>query len=218
MNKKSSIDYMPGFTPHATVRAQVGKHQVSVGALSKILAEELGLDDTSCRLIAKAAALHDVGKLYISDSLNKKRGLYTETEMQIMQQHTLLGNYHLRAFRQTPMIKLAATIALEHHEKWDGTGYPFGLSGSQIAIESRIVSICDVYDALRENRPYRDGTSHEVAMEIIRFGDNRITSSSFDPTIVEAMINCQEHIRCAFDDHHKVPPATLLSEGHIRAA
>jgi len=186
----------------ASSRSRLGKHQCSVGALSNVLATTLGLDKTHCHCIEKAAALHDVGKLYVPALINEKCGPHNADESLTMRHHTIFGHAHLSAFKQTPRVKLASTIALQHHEKFDGSGYPFGLSGDQIAIESRIVSICDVYDALRENRPYRAGISHDAALKIINCGDERTRPSMFDPMVLNAMMKSQEQIRAAFDSRH----------------
>ncbi len=186
----------------AAARARLGRHQCSVGGLSKILAAVLGLDEAHCLCIEQAAALHDVGKLYIPAPINEKCGPHDVEEIQIMHQHPILGYTHLSAFRQTPMVKLATIIALQHHEKFDGTGYPFGLSGDRIILESRIVAICDVYDALREDRPYRNAMGHDAAMRVITCGDERTSPSMFDPAVLNAMTNSQEQIRAMFDSRH----------------
>jgi putative two-component system response regulator len=186
----------------AASRLRLGKHQCSVSALSKVLAAALGLDEAHCLLIGKAAALHDVGKLYVSALVNDKCGPHDLNEILAMHQHPIFGHAHLCAFKQTPMLKLAAIIALQHHEKFDGTGYPFGLSGDKIAPESRIVSICDVYDALREDRPYRTRIGHNAAMQVITCGDDRTKPSMFDPAVLNVMAKNHEQIRAVFDSHH----------------
>ncbi len=183
-------------------RAQLGRHQCSVGALSRILAAALGLDEARCAHIGKAAALHDVGKLYVPAMVTEKRGPHDADDILAMHRHPLFGHAHLRAFRQTPVVKLAAMIALQHHEKFDGSGYPFGLSGDRIGIESRIVAICDVYDALREARPYRTGIGHDAALQVITCGDGRTRPSMFDPVVLNAMTSSQERIRAAFASRH----------------
>ncbi len=186
----------------AASRSRLGRHQCSVGALSKILAAALGLDEEHCLCIEQAAVLHDVGKLYIPAPINEKSGPHDDREIQIMREHPILGYAHLSAFKPTPMVKLASIIALQHHEKYDGTGYPFGVSGDRIVLESRIVSICDVYDALREDRPYRDAMSHDDAMQVITCGDERTSPSMFDPAVLNAMTNNQERISAMFDSRH----------------
>ena len=158
-----------------------------------------------------ATALHDVGKLYVSALVNEKVGPLDAVEMLAMHRHPLFGHAHLCAFKQTPLVRLAATIALQHHENWDGTGYPFGLFGEQIAIESRIVSVCDVYDALREDRSYRAGMSHDAALQVITCGDGRTKPTMFDPVVLNAMTKSLEQIWAVFDYRHpnnRVPQPT----------
>lgn len=183
-------------------RLRLGKHQLSVASLSKVVAETVGLDVMHCLCIAQAAASHDVGKLSVSVSVREKCGVLDPEEMLAMRQHTILGYAYLCTLKETPATRLAATIALQHHEKWDGTGYPFGLSGDQIAIESRIVTICDVYDALREERSYRTGITHDAAMQVVTCGDGRVKPSMFDPIALNAMTKSEEQIRTVFESLH----------------
>ena len=186
----------------AVSRFRLGKHQHSVAFLSKVIAETVGLGEMHSRCIARAATSHDVGKLSVSVSVREKCGSLDSEEMLAMRQHPILGHAYLSAFKQTPATRLAATIALQHHEKWDGTGYPFGLSGDQIALESRIVTICDVYDALREERSYRTGITHEAALDVITCGDGRVNPSMFDPIAVNAMTKSEQQIRKVFESLH----------------
>lgn len=186
----------------AESRSRLGRHQCNVGGLSKVLAAALGLDEAHCLCIKQAAMLHDVGKLFVPAPINEKSGPHDGEELQIMRQHPILGYIHLSASRQTPMVKLASIIALQHHEKFDGTGYPFGLSGERIMLESRIVSICDVYAALREDRPYRKAMSHDAAMQVITCGDERTSPSIFDPAVLNALSHSQERICAMFDSRH----------------
>lgn len=198
--------------PETSVRLLLGKHQCGVAASSRILAAELGLDEAHSHQIKQAAALHDVGKLYLPSSILLKCGPLNYDETMAMRQHPILGYAHLSSFKQSSMIKLAALIALQHHENFDGTGYPFGLSKGQIAIESSIVSICDVYHALRETRPYKSGFSHEASMQIIACGDDRTMPTMFDPAVLNAMINSQEQIRAAFARRHRPSPCLHLDD------
>lgn len=186
----------------AASRLRLIRHQCSVGALSKVIARALGLDQAHCHRLGRAASLHDVGKFYVAASISQKCGTLNGPEVLALQQHTIFGHAHLRAVQQTPVVQLAAKIALQHHERWDGTGYPFGLCGEQISLESRIVSVCDVYDALREERSYRTGICHDAALEVITCGDDRTRPSMFDPEVVNAMLACREEIQSVFNDRH----------------
>jgi putative two-component system response regulator len=95
---------------------------------------------------------------------------------------------------------MAATVALQHHEKWDGSGYPNQLSGQQISLEARIVSICDVYDALRDDRPYHNGISHAEAVRIVELGDGRTEPRMFDPAVHQAFLECGPKLAVVFND------------------
>jgi putative two-component system response regulator len=93
---------------------------------------------------------------------------------------------------------MAAVVALQHHENWDGTGYPYQLSASQISLEARVVRICDVYDALREERPYRGGISHEEAIHVIERGDGLVEPRMFDPIVHRAFLECSSKVAHVF--------------------
>ncbi|MDR3413947.1 MAG: HD domain-containing phosphohydrolase, partial [Formivibrio sp.] len=156
-----------------------------------------------CLHIASAAEWHDVGKLYIANDIINDSHPINESDFIEMQNHTIYGYNHLKGFKGDPVAELAAEIALQHHEKWDGTGYPFSLSGEEIYIESRIVTICDVYDALREDRPYRNAISHEDAMHVLIFGDNRTRPSMFDPKILRIVTMIHDRFRDIFECKHR---------------
>lgn len=137
--------------------------------------------------------LHDVGKIAISDTVLKKTGLLTPEEFVIMKSHTVEGANLLRKTasfltdgKDGDELKIAIEIAESHHEKYDGTGYPHGLKGEDIPISARIVSVADVYDALRSPRPYKKSFTHKEAVEIITIGDNRTSKEHFDPKVLTA--------------------------------
>jgi len=137
--------------------------------------------------VSNAAILHDIGKIAIPDEILNKPGKLTETEFETMKQHTVIGGEMLAAAdkRFTEQIgaqsylSLAQAIALHHHEKWDGTGYPEGLSGDEIPLAARITALCDVYDAVTSDRVYKKAWSHEEALDLIHKG----RGSHFDPVI-----------------------------------
>ncbi len=159
-----------------------GNHIVRVGELSAFVATELGLGEEFERLIRYYAQLHDIGKILVPKEILTKPGKLTEEEFEEMKKHTIYGEILLRDIEG---FEMARNIALYHHEKYDGSGYPFGLRGDEIPIEAQIVSIVDVYDALRSERPYKKAFPHEVAMEIILRGDGRTSPSNFNPEILE---------------------------------
>jgi HD-GYP domain-containing protein (c-di-GMP phosphodiesterase class II) len=130
--------------------------------------------------------MHDIGKVGIPDSILLKPGGLSDQERRQMQTHTLIGSDTLIAIRRRvgddDLINMGVQVALEHHERWDGTGYPYGLKAEEIALSARIVALADMYDALTSQRVYKAAMSHEEACRIIR--DAR--GSHFDPRIVDA--------------------------------
>ena len=139
-------------------------------------------------LFAMSSQLHDVGKISIRDSILMKPGKLTDDEFEEMKKHTIYGmNIVDRIERSTPesaFLRHARIMAVSHHEKWDGTGYPFGLSGRNIPLQGRLMAIIDVYDALTNDRPYKNAFTHEEAMEIIQSGNG----TSFDPMLCDVFI------------------------------
>ncbi len=119
-----------------------------------------------------------------------------------MKRHTVIGEQILSGSR-IPLIQMAASIALFHHEKWDGTGYPRGLKGNEIPLEARIVTLCDVYDALRSERPYKKPMNHSAALDAILKGDRITRPEQFDPDILNIFIEIESVFAEIFDRHMK---------------
>jgi HD-GYP domain-containing protein (c-di-GMP phosphodiesterase class II) len=142
------------------------------------------MDAAFCEEIHYSAQLHDLGKISVDLIVLGKAGPLNEIERQEMDNHTIYGH---RILSQSPNLAMAAEIALNHHEKWDGTGYPNALRGEDIPLSARITQIADIYDALRTARSYKPAFDHETARSIIISGDARIDSvGHFDPELVEA--------------------------------
>jgi putative two-component system response regulator len=160
-----------------------GQHTLRVGRLSARMAQVLGLCAAACELIGRAAPLHDVGKIGVPDAILLKPGQLDAAEVAIMQTHTTLGADILSGSRY-PLLQLAEEIARSHHERWDGTGYPYGLAGEAIPLSGRIVAVADVFDSLTHERPYkRAWTVRETLAEV-----ESNSGKHFDPAVVEALL------------------------------
>lgn len=144
------------------------------------MARALGWSPEATEELRHVAALHDIGKIAIPDSILLKPGALDYEEFEEMKQHTLRGAHILRA-GSTPMIQRAASIALHHHENWDGSGYPHGLAGSDIPEAARIVALVDVYDALAHDRPYRPAYSEHVALLLMA----DMNGTKFEPRLYD---------------------------------
>ncbi|MEO3471521.1 HD domain-containing phosphohydrolase [Roseomonas sp. CAU 1739] len=161
-------------------------HPKRVGQIAAILADAVGLPPDLQELLARAAALHDIGKMSLPEGVLGHRHVLDPEARRQMERHTVLGAgilAHVRA----PWMQLAAVIALMHHERWDGSGYPVGLAGEDIPLAARLVAVADVYDALRSDRPYKDAQDHGQAMARLLEGDGRIGPAQFDPAVLDAL-------------------------------
>lgn len=161
-----------------------GRHTHRVGMLSARIASELGLPDAEIDLIRRAAPLHDVGKIGIPDSILLKSGKLTSQEYEVMKTHVQLG-LKLLSPNTSRLVRMAKLIALTHHERWDGSGYPRGLSGQDIPVVGQIVAIADVYDALISKRPYKHAWKTDEAIDEIK----ACKGSWFSPELVDAFLN-----------------------------
>ncbi|HXB65628.1 MAG TPA: HD domain-containing phosphohydrolase [Solirubrobacteraceae bacterium] len=160
-----------------------GAHIERIGRFSTLLAEQAGLDRELCERMSYAAPLHDVGKVAIPDAILLKPGSLTAEERAIVETHAEEGHRLLRG-SSSSILDMAATIALSHHEKWDGSGYPRGLAGEEIPIEGRIVAVADVFDALTTDRVYRSAYTVEQAVEMLREQRGR----HFDPVLLDTFL------------------------------
>jgi len=165
-----------------------GVHVGRIGCYAKKLAELKKLPAEYIDVLYYASALHDIGKLAIPDKILKKNSPLTEDEFTQVQQHTIIGERILSDASISPYLKLGAEVAKTHHECWDGTGYPNALIGDKIPLGGRIVSICDVYDALRSPRPYKPPFDHDKTISILRHGDGRTYPEKFDPELLRLFL------------------------------
>lgn len=168
---------------------ETGMHILRVGYMSGEIALACGLDAKFCDLLVFAAPMHDVGKVGIPDQILLKPGKLDKEEFGIIKSHTLIGSYILSGSKHQ-LIQMAETIAISHHEKWDGSGYPTGLSGTSIPIEGRITAIADVFDALTSDRPYKLAWPVEKAFQEIQ--DQ--AGIQFDPDLVDCFFQIKDKV------------------------
>jgi len=160
-----------------------GNHVLRMAKYSRLIAQTLGCPDAEADAIELAAPMHDIGKIGIPDQILLKPARLTSQEFEVIRMHSHFG-YEILRDSPSPYIQLGATIALSHHEKYDGTGYPKGLHGEQIPLAARIAAIADVFDALTSVRPYKGKWSTEQARDHI----HGLAGSHFDPACVEAFL------------------------------
>ncbi|WP_448376690.1 HD-GYP domain-containing protein [Fervidobacterium sp.] len=173
-----------------------GHHIYRVKLLSRYLAEKLGLDEERVEEIHMFASLHDIGKIFVPKEILQKPGKLTSDEWAVMKNHTI----YAKKILDVSGFEKALNIALYHHENYDGTGYPFGLVGEEIPIEAQIVKLVDVYDALRSERPYKKGFTHEETLRIMLEGDGRTLPSHFSPKLLEILKEHADKIKKLWEE------------------
>jgi putative two-component system response regulator len=207
----ASLDTIYRLARAAEYRDQdTGAHLTRMSHYAVRVARKLGLDDRTAEAILHAAPMHDVGKIGIPDRILLKPGKLDPDEWNIMKQHTVIGARILEGSR-ADVIKLGRLIALTHHERWDGGGYPKNLKGAGIPLPGRITAIADEFDALTSKRPYKPAFSLEKSFDIIAQG----RASKFDPDVVDAFFEAQGEI-LAIKERYKDEP--LIGSCPVRAS
>ncbi|MCK9491592.1 MAG: response regulator [Sulfurimonas sp.] len=164
---------------------ETGGHIKRMSLYSELLARLYGLDKEESELVLYAAPLHDIGKVGIPDKILLKPGRFEPHEFEIMKQHSVIGAKMLEGAERFPVINAGRIIALQHHEKWDGTGYPNGLSGKDIHIYARIITVADVFDALSSKRCYKEAMELEKVLSIMK----QDSGTHFDPLLITLFLN-----------------------------
>lgn len=177
---------------------ETGAHNYRVSLLSEYLARKMGLSPKRCEEIGRYAGLHDIGKIFIDSVILRKEGPLTAQEFDAVKQHTTFSQELLEG----SFFEVARNIAMYHHERWDGKGYPLGLRGNQIPIEAQIVALADVYDALRSTRVYKRPYTKEEALRILIEGDERDLRGQFNPHLLKIFLDHIEEIECTIYKHY----------------
>lgn len=168
---------------------ETAAHLKRMSEYSKIIAQNMGWKDEKVDMIKQASPMHDIGKIGISDEILFKQGKYTEKEFEVMKEHPRIGHQILKG-SDSELLQMGEIIAYTHHEKWDGSGYPCGLKADEIPVESRIIALADVYDALSTKRLYKPAFTQKQTLEIMKDG----RSLHFDPDIFDIFIDSMHKI------------------------
>jgi len=175
-----------------------GEHIKRISHFTKELAMHMGMNEEFSDMIFHSSSMHDIGKVGIPDRILLKPAPLNEEEWAIMKTHPTIGANILKdGF--SPYLAMGLEIALGHHERWDGSGYPNGLKGEDIPISARIMQLADVYDALRSKRPYKPAFDHAKAMSIICDGDGRTEPTHFDPKVLSAFKDCSDKLNQIYE-------------------
>jgi two-component system response regulator RpfG len=176
--------------------AETGYHINRISRYTRLIAETIGLGPTFCQLIEHSAPMHDVGKIGIPDQILLKAGKLTEDEWSIMQTHTSLG-YEILSGSSSEFMQMGASIALYHHEKFNGLGYPHGIGRDEIPIEARIVAVADVFDALTSVRPYKKAWTLDAAFDYL----STQSGLHFDPRCIEAFQDMHIEVEAIYNEY-----------------
>jgi len=194
-----------------------GFHLQRLSHYCRTFAERLGLDQEFRDTIAIASPMHDIGKIGISDHILLKAGRLTPDEMEVMKGHTTMGS-NILGKSKSPYLHAGALIALHHHERWDGGGYPSGARGEATPLMARITHLCDIYDALRSKRPYKSAMDHRKAVDTITKGDGRTQPEHFDPALLDAFHQYHESLHEIFEAYADSKVLSIEGMENVRAS
>lgn len=180
--------------------AKSKEHECKTGTLMSVLGKSYGLSKAACEKLNEIGSIHDIGKIAIPETILEKPGPLTQYERKVVELHPVIGHEFIKDIEH-PDVNLARAIILTHHENFDGTGYPNKLSGDEIPLEGRICAICDVYDALREDRPYRARTTHEVVLNMMHDTSARGLYHKFDPHLMKLFSNLADVVQAIYDKY-----------------
>jgi two-component system response regulator RpfG len=170
-----------------TCQPRLAARFARVGRMSEALARRLGLDDAEARAIGRAGSLHDIGMAFLPEELVDQAGPLSVREKELVHHHGLCGQ-ELLQMAGDPAYALAAMVALQHEERWDGSGRPAGLAGEEICLATRIVAVCAAYEALRHPRPGTVALGHRPALALLVRGHAQVRATAFDPRVVAAFV------------------------------
>ena len=209
--REASLDTIFKLTAASEYRDnETGAHIKRMSHYSAVIAKKMGLKDKTIEAILYAAPMHDVGKIGIPDKILLKPGKLDANEWKIMKNHTTIGADILKGSK-IGFVRMGKMIALTHHEKWDGSGYPYGLKGRKIPLVGRIVALADVFDALTSKRPYKDAFSIEKSNQII----SEERGKHFDPDVVDAFFSIQDAIIKLKETYRDDQESLLLCANHM---
>jgi two-component system, response regulator RpfG len=171
-------------------------HLQRMSLYSRAIAEKIGLDEEEAEVIELASPLHDIGKIGIPDSILLKKGALDDLELKLMRKHPIIG-YEILQGSPSKFLQKGSEIALAHHERYDGTGYPYALKGNDIPLSARIVAVADVFDALTSIRPYKEAWSIDKALEYLR----EESGKHFDPELVKVMLTMRDVLTRIQSEH-----------------